>query len=531
MENSSLNWQDSLNPQLLQRLILLGKQPGIIKQDIGQKIIDRCDRFLNRLPLLSQYLQRWQGLNEMSVDSVPIVYALPALRESENNQTFTVNQTNNLASNTKKTIETKTESSQTPSAASNYLTENREPNTANPLVVQPSTRNEIAPAIEMPLSINSTPVTPGQQSENNQSFTVNQTNNLASNTEKTIQTKTASSQTPSAASNYLTENREPNIANPLVVQPSTGNEIAPAIEMPLVTNSESLEAIATSSTMIPGKFKSETSDSINKKNSISLTQNQTVHPLAIIDNFLSSNQTYSLINNGFKKEDPLPIAKSIDRNSNFSERKYLIVNPLLQDNSSKLLSENKSIQERPLSLPISSTNSSLINYSENRKQRFNRSLEEPITEEFLIDSMILEQRKIKLPVVKISHQYPSENIQKQMPVPPFNSSKMPTINVKTVGDRSAIAAPLPLASRSTSLSNYANFDVQRRTAGSSPSLSPQQSLEVPKVFAVSSPPTETRISPMQTTPPKVNLEAIADQVERKIMRRLVIESERRGQKR
>lgn len=441
MENSSLNWQDSLNPQLLQRLILLGKQPGIIKQDIGQKIIDRCDRFLNRLPLLSQYLQRWQGLNEMSVDSVPIVYALPALRESENNQTLTVNQTNNLASNT----------------------------------------------------------------------------------EKTIQTKTASSQTPSAASNYLTENREPNTANPIVIQPSTGNEIAPAIEMPLVTNSESLQAIATSSTMIPGKFKSETSDSINKKNSISLTQNQTVNPLAIIDNFLSSNQTYSLINNGFKKEDPLPIAKSIDRNSNFSERKYLIVNPLLQDNAYKLLSENKSIQERPLSLPISSTNSSLINYSENRKQRFNRSLEEPITEEFLIDSMILEQRKIKLPVVKISHQYPSENIQKQLPMPPFNSSKMPRVNVKTVGDRSAIAAPLPLASRSPSLSSSANFDVQ--------SQSPQQSPEVPKVFAVSSPPTETRISPIQTTPPKVNLEAIADQVERKIMRRLVIESERRGQKR
>ena len=441
MENSSLNWQDSLNPQLLQRLILLGKQPGIIKQDIGQKIIDRCDRFLNRLPLLSQYLQRWQGLNEMSVDSVPIVYALPALRESENNQTLTVNETNNLASNT----------------------------------------------------------------------------------EKTIQTKTASSQTPSAASNYLTENREPNTANPIVIQPSTGNEIAPAIEMPLVTNSESLEAIATSSTMIPGKFKSETSDSINKKNSISLTQNQTVNPLAIIDNFLSSNQTYSLINNGFKKEDPLPIAKSIDRNSNFSERKYLIVNPLLQDNAYKLLSENKSIQERPLSLPISSTNSSLINYSENRKQRFNRSLEEPITEEFLIDSMILEQRKIKLPVVKISHQYPSENIQKQLPMPPFNSSKMPRVNVKTVGDRPAIAAPLPLASRSPSLSSSANFDVQ--------SQSPQQSPEVPKVFAVSSPPTETRISPIQTTPPKVNLEAIADQVERKIMRRLVIESERRGQKR
>lgn len=137
--------------------------------------------------------------------------------------------------------------------------------------------------------------------------------------------------------------------------------------------------------------------------------------------------------------------------------------------------------------------------------------------------MILEQRKIKLPVVKISHQYPSENIQKQMPMPPFNSSKVPRINAKTRVDSPEIAAPLPLASRSPSLSSSANFDVQ--------SQSPQQSPEVPKVFAVSSPPTETRISPIQTTPPKVNLEAIADQVERKIMRRLVIESERRGQKR
>ncbi|MFN7517484.1 MAG: hypothetical protein ACK5QF_12875, partial [Dolichospermum sp.] len=136
MENSSLNWQDSLNPQLLQRLVLLGQQPGIIKQDIGQKIIDRCDRFLNRLPLLSQYLQRWQGLNQMSVDSVPIVYALPALRESENNQTLTINQTNNLASNTQQTIQTKTESSPTPSAQSNYFTEKREPNIVNPIAIQ-----------------------------------------------------------------------------------------------------------------------------------------------------------------------------------------------------------------------------------------------------------------------------------------------------------------------------------------------------------------------------------------------------------
>ncbi|MFM6268857.1 MAG: hypothetical protein ACKPFA_20515, partial [Dolichospermum sp.] len=219
--------------------------------DIGQKIIDRCDRFLNRLPLLNQYLQRWQGFNEMSVDSVPIVYALPALRESENNQSLTENQGNKLVPNTEKTIQLKTESS-TPLTLN--AVEKKE-HIIKSILVKSSTKNEISPEIEMPLSIHSTPVTPGEKSENNEIFTVNQTNNLVSNTEKKIQLKTESL-TPLTQINY-TENRESNTANPIVIQASTGNEISSAIEMPLVTNSESLEvnlqqplAIATSSTMI-----------------------------------------------------------------------------------------------------------------------------------------------------------------------------------------------------------------------------------------------------------------------------------------
>jgi hypothetical protein len=172
MENSSLNWQDSLNPQLLQRLVLLGQEPGIIKQNIGQKIINRCDRFLNRLPLLSQYLQRWQGVNEMSVNSIPIVYALPRLQESENTERMTVNQVNYLASNTEKTIETKVESSQSPLVTINDAQEKRESVTENPIVVQLSTVNKISSPIEMPLSTNANSVTPLQESGKNENFTV-----------------------------------------------------------------------------------------------------------------------------------------------------------------------------------------------------------------------------------------------------------------------------------------------------------------------------------------------------------------------
>ena len=398
---------------------------------------------MNRLPLFSQYLQRWQGINEMSVDSVPIVYALPALRESGNNE----------------------------------------------------------------------------------SFTVNQVNNLESNTEKTIQAKTESSQLSSAPINYSQENRKSAIENSIVVQPSTVNEISPSIEMPLVNNSDSFKVISTSSTMIPSKSRSENSDSIgnNKKNNISLTQYKTVHPLSIIDNFSLSNQTYSFINHVLKKEDPLPISKNIDRSSNYLDRQYLIVNSLLDENSSKLLSQNKSIQERPLSQPISSTNSSFVDYSENTKKKLSRFLEEAITEDLLVQTTLLEQKKVKLPVVKISNQSFSENIKNQLPMPPSISSKIPRINAKTSDDRSAITTPLPLAFRIPSLPSSSSFDVPRRSSHQSP--------EVPKVFTAPFPPTETRISPIQTSPPKVNLEKIAHQVERKIMRRLVIESERRGQKR
>ena len=47
------------------------------KMAMGQRIINRCDRFLNRLPLLTQQMQRWGNTNSLSSESIPIVYAQP----------------------------------------------------------------------------------------------------------------------------------------------------------------------------------------------------------------------------------------------------------------------------------------------------------------------------------------------------------------------------------------------------------------------------------------------------------------------
>ena len=77
MANISSNWQDYLNPSLVDRLNRPLRQPGMVKKGMSQGIVNRCDRFLNRLPLLNQQMQRWGNNITFSSDDVPIVYAQP----------------------------------------------------------------------------------------------------------------------------------------------------------------------------------------------------------------------------------------------------------------------------------------------------------------------------------------------------------------------------------------------------------------------------------------------------------------------
>ncbi|NES69323.1 MAG: hypothetical protein F6K24_30890, partial [Okeania sp. SIO2D1] len=83
MASVSSNWQDSLNDRLVNRLTRPLRQPGMIKMAMSQRIINRCDRFLNRIPLLSQQMQRWGNTNTLSYNPVPIVYAQPVSSPKE----------------------------------------------------------------------------------------------------------------------------------------------------------------------------------------------------------------------------------------------------------------------------------------------------------------------------------------------------------------------------------------------------------------------------------------------------------------
>ena len=87
------------------------------------------------------------------------------------------------------------------------------------------------------------------------------------------------------------------------------------------------------------------------------------------------------------------------------------------------------------------------------------------------------------------------------------------------------SSPLPLANKGSNSINQKTHQANQNSLGSNTSNTAAASS--PRIIASSSPPTQTFVSARETQP-KIDLDTITSKVEKKIMRRLVIESERRG---
>ena len=68
-------WQDSLNARLLQRLLRPMVKPGVIPDHVAAGIFERSQQLIDRLSLLHQFEQRWSGLTPLQSDETPLVYA------------------------------------------------------------------------------------------------------------------------------------------------------------------------------------------------------------------------------------------------------------------------------------------------------------------------------------------------------------------------------------------------------------------------------------------------------------------------
>ena len=79
---SSQNWQTSIDRRLQERLLRPMLKPGVIDSTgLARKILSRSQQLSNRVPLLDQLEQRWSSLRELSTQEVPVVYAQPRQTE------------------------------------------------------------------------------------------------------------------------------------------------------------------------------------------------------------------------------------------------------------------------------------------------------------------------------------------------------------------------------------------------------------------------------------------------------------------
>ena len=76
-------WQNAINPQLEKRLIRPLSQPGVINFDMATKVLLRSQQFNHRNPLLKN--PRWSTKKNLNTNKIPIVYAQPSINNQKEN--------------------------------------------------------------------------------------------------------------------------------------------------------------------------------------------------------------------------------------------------------------------------------------------------------------------------------------------------------------------------------------------------------------------------------------------------------------
>ena len=476
MANVSSNWQDFLDLGLVNRLTRPLHQPGMMKMAMSQRIINRCDRFLNRLPLLSQQIQRWGNTNINTSDAVPIIYAQPVslakeqgLGTREHNLQSTVSQNQPSVP----IIQRKVDSSQ----ALTVQTDNKTIAFQNSTDLSSSNfSDEATPSLPLETEINQTStsdseipiVSPQSISEE-----------LAKTSEMPLPAKFIDSITPSANPSQLNANTP---------SPSSQDEMT------------TINQTSTSDSEIPIVSPQSISEELPEGGEMPLFQE-----------FTNTSQ------------QPLAIIQTKPQNSSRSPSSLPVVNPVTSLASPKQTQpdnysseKSSSIKYKNLVTPISSTNLPVVT-AQPLNAQINLTQEEI---SFAINLPNYQNQSLHISNPRINQNNNNQSISSLPIVPityPNNFTSKPQF------------LPLYVANNSPSTNS---INHQPNLLQQNPTLSNTNSSSSPRIFASPSSPTETSVSTMANqSNSKINVDAIANQVERKLMRRLVIESERRGKMR
>ncbi|MBD2449055.1 hypothetical protein H6G76_18220 [Nostoc sp. FACHB-152] len=523
MINSSSNWQDALNHNLVNRLSRPLRQPGMMKMAMSQRIINRCDRFLNRLPLLNQQMQRWGNTNTLSSEPVPIVYAQPISLAGEQKLENKIHDSQPIVSQVQPTatiIQRKLDTSQ--SLPTKTVSHTHIPNSTN------LSNSDLAAERIQPLNLETPSEIPIVSPQaNSAKFPQTAEIGLAPLIESSISS-------PSRTELNLNHQSQP-ILNatsisssefPVVSPLANSEELPKTVEMRITPLSE-LPISSSNTTELNRNYPSDDLYSPSTSDS----KNPVVAPQPILPIIQAKLQNYS------QSDSSLPITNNL----NISVEKQ----PRQPNNyAENFISQNPS-PELPI-VPAQSLKSqtNLTNVENFNLSKYENFLSQTYSEELPIvtaQSLKFQNHLTNNAVTNAISQISQNQNPTFINTQPVNISQinqtnnkqnissLPLLSITSPSNPSQKpqSSPLPLAKATpSSKSNNQQPNLSNRNSNSNTDSSSN-----PRTFTSSSSPTETSVSPLATRNVDIDVNAIASQVERKLMRKLVIESERRGKNR
>jgi hypothetical protein len=490
MVNFSSNWQDALNHDLVNRLNRSLRQPGMMKMAMSQRIINRCDRFLNRLPLLNQQMQRWGNTNTLSSEPVPIVYAQPISSAGEHK----LDNSQPIVSQVQPTdtiIQTKLDTSQslpTRAVSNTHITNSTDSSNFNLAAEKTELLN-----LETPSEVSIVSLQPNSAklpktaeiglealTDSPISSPIKPEFNLSHQPQPILDATSISSipvVSPLANSEKLPETAEIELAHLIDLSQRTSKEPLPIIQTKIQNNSQSELSLPIANNL--NILVEPPTQPDNNAENLNLIKHE---------NFISQIST---------KELPIVTPQSLKSQTNLTNVEKL--------NLSKY--ENFVSQTSAKELPIVTPQSLKSQTHLNNKEIAN-----------VISKMYQNTTIINTQPVNISQNNQTDNKQ--------NISSLPRVSVTSPSNPSLKPQSLPLPLAKTISSSKSNS--QQPNLSNHNSISNTDSSSNPRTFANPSSPAETSVSPLATRSVDIDVNAIASQVERKLMRKLVIESERRG---
>ncbi|OKH18099.1 hypothetical protein [[Limnothrix rosea] IAM M-220] len=538
-----MNWQQGLSQRFVERL-----QQPLNRQNMGQVLINRTDRFLTRFSLVEQQFQRWGKFQAVHGHTVPIVLVQQRRDLSDKTESSAAVQAQQVVNRghgeqpNDLSVPVVNQSGRSPVSSGNTVGDLVIQRRIDPSGSSASIESSVKSVGDRPLSEHYAALpqelSPFQE-EMSAPVVTSETRSPQALTPSELPLPTVSLKDPSeVAEKTQTEQlvQVENVTPDMRRSPSVTNDSVP--QTAIVTNQVDVSppnATTPDLTLIQNTIPEVQGRSPDSSNSVAVSLHE-------INETADESQSITVFHQPSTSRDQnITQALTLSQNTDSSEQRRSPHSDAVKNaNETKIVLESPEINQtenlaapnQPTELPLVMAQPVTPPANTDTPQAKTEPL--PIVKTRLEQLLQRRQQQSDLPTVQVRSPHHNRQtiplVQPLVPSPP-----LPDIPVKT----STPVQPLSLTQQSNSdqsalpLNHAVTGNPAQSIQQSSIPKPPQAPTAQPNIQAIATPIVESFHAPplpsTQQPNPPIDIQAIANQVERKLRRKMVIERERRGQ--